>query len=74
LSVATISLVDKNTSLSFAHIVALPMASAGSHRLVKVLTQEELASYPKPDTQADDKKSPPAPGGRQARRVPAEKR
>ena len=76
LAVATISVVDKNTSLSFARIVALPVASAGSHRLVKVLTHEELASYPKPDTQGDDKKTAPAATGRQARRLPptAEKR
>ncbi|MEP7156159.1 MAG: rod shape-determining protein MreC [Betaproteobacteria bacterium] len=72
LSVATISVVDKNTSLSFARIVALPVASAASHRLVKVLTHEELAAYPKPDLQAEEKKA--LPSGRQGRRVPAEKR
>lgn len=76
LAVATISVVDKNTALSFARIVALPVASAGSHRLVKILTHEELADYPKPDStlgRTDEKK--PSPGGtRQGRRIPSEKR
>ncbi len=72
LAVATISVVDKNTALSFARIVALPVASASSHRLVKVLTHEELASYPRVDSQADDKKASPAT--RQGRRIPTEKR
>ena len=72
LSVATISVVDKNPALSFARIVALPVASANSHRLVKVLSHEELAGYPQPDTRDDEKK--PAGGSARGSRRPAPER
>jgi rod shape-determining protein MreC len=49
LAVATVSVVDKNPANSFARIVAMPVASAMSHRRVKVFTQAELQDYPKPD-------------------------
>lgn len=71
LAVATVSVVDKNPALSFARIVALPAASAASHRLVKVLSQEELVDYPRPDVQAEEKKSA---GPARGRRPSAERR
>lgn len=73
LAVATVSVVDKNPALSFARIVALPVASAGSHRLVKVLSHEELADYPKPDLRTDEKKTP-AGAARPGRRTTMERR
>jgi rod shape-determining protein MreC len=62
LAVANITVVDKNPALSFARIVALPAASASSHRLVKVLSHAELKNYPQPDIVADEKKASSASG------------
>jgi rod shape-determining protein MreC len=71
LAVANITVVDKNPALSFARIVALPAASASSHRLVKVLSHIELKNYPQPDVVSEDKK---IPAGGKLRRGGAEKR
>lgn len=73
LSVATISIVDKNPALSFARIVALPVASANSHRLVKVLSHEELADYPRPELREEARKAPGA-AARGSRRPAVERR
>lgn len=72
LAVASVTVVDKNPALSFARILALPAASASSHRLVKVLSHAELKNYPQPDIVADDKKTPSGSG--KSRRGGSEKR
>ncbi len=72
LAVASVTVVDKNPALSFARILALPAASASSHRLVKVLSHAELKNYPQPDIAADDKKAPSGSG--KSRRGGSEKR
>lgn len=48
LSVATVTLVDKNPAFSFARIIAMPSTAPDHHRFVKVLTGGE-AAYPKTD-------------------------
>ena len=48
LSVATVTLVDKNPAFSFARIVATPSTAPDHHRFVKVLTGGRTA-YPKTD-------------------------
>lgn len=72
LAVASVTVVDKNPALSFARILALPAASASSHRLVKVLSHAELKNYPQPDIVADDRKTPSGSG--KSRRGGSEKR
>ncbi|HEX4859354.1 MAG TPA: rod shape-determining protein MreC [Usitatibacteraceae bacterium] len=57
LAVARVSAVDKNPALPFARIVAVPSASAVSHRRVKVLSHEEIAAYPQPDIPAEENRS-----------------
>jgi len=49
LSVATVTLVDKNPAFSFARIVAMPSTAPDHHRFVKVLTGG-AAAYPQTDT------------------------
>jgi hypothetical protein len=56
LSVALVTLVDKNPAFPFARISANPAAGTDQHRFVKVLTQQELHDYPRPDVKADDKR------------------
>ena len=48
LSVATVTLVDKNPAFSFARIIAMPSTAPDHHRFVKVLTGGE-AAYPRAD-------------------------
>jgi rod shape-determining protein MreC len=65
LAVASVSIVDKNPANSFARIVAVPMASAMSHRRVKIFSQAELRDYPKPDVPApEDTTAKPAKGAK----------
>ncbi len=66
LTVATVSVVDRNPAASFARIVANPVASVMSHRRVKVFTQAELQDYPKPDLAESDAEGgkPGKPGKR----------
>ena len=73
LAVATVSVVDRNPALSFARIIALPVASALSHRLVNVVSQEDLIAYPQPDARTEGKKTVPG-AARNARRPPPERR
>lgn len=47
LSVATVTLVDRNPAFSFARITALPATAPDHHRFVKVLTGD--MTYPQPD-------------------------
>lgn len=54
LSVATVTLVDKNPAFSFARIVALPSTAPDHHRFVKVLTGGE-AAYPQADSSVADR-------------------
>ncbi|MBL8520929.1 MAG: rod shape-determining protein MreC [Betaproteobacteria bacterium] len=69
LAVATVSAVDKNPADSFARIVAVPVASASSHRRVKVFTQAELHDYPRPDV--PEAADPGGKSGKPPRRGPA---
>lgn len=57
LSVAVVTSVDRNPAFQFARISAKPVSGTGQQRFVKVLTQEELRDYPRPDVKADDTKS-----------------
>ena len=56
LSVALVTSVDRSPAFQFAKISAKPVAGTGQQRFVKVLTQEELKDYPKPDVKSDDGK------------------
>lgn len=73
LAVATVSQVDKNPANSFARIIATPVASPVSHRLVKVMDHEELRGYPKSDVPAEEGK-PAKPGKPGKRVVPGERK
>jgi rod shape-determining protein MreC len=54
LSVATVTLVDKNPAFSFARIVALPSTAPDHHRFVKVLVGND-AAYPRADAAISDR-------------------
>lgn len=56
LSVAAITGVDKNPAFPFARISANPAAGTDQYRFVKVLTQQELHDYPRPDVKAEEKR------------------
>ena len=56
LSVATVASVDRNPAFQFARISAMPTSGTEQHRFVKVLTQEELKEYPRPDVKAEEGK------------------
>ncbi len=57
LSVATVTIVDKNPAFSFARIVAQPSTAPDHHRFVKVLTSTD-AAYPQPDVNTNDRAGP----------------
>ena len=57
LAVATVTSVDRNPAFQFAKVTAIPVAGIDQQRFVKVLTQEELKDYPRPDVKPDDGKS-----------------
>jgi rod shape-determining protein MreC len=67
LSVARIVSVERNPANSFARIVAAPAASPQSHRLVKIMTHEELNDYPKPDLPVEEAKA--VKGGKAPKRA-----
>ena len=54
LAVATVTSVDRNPAFQFAKVTAKPVAGTDQQRFVKVLTQEELRNYPRPDVKPDD--------------------
>jgi rod shape-determining protein MreC len=54
LSVATVTLVDKNPAFSFARIVAMPSTAPDHHRFVKVLVGND-AAYPRTDATISDR-------------------
>jgi rod shape-determining protein MreC len=54
LSVARVLTVERNPAFQFAKISAIPVSGAEQQRFVKVLTQEELKTYPRPDVSTDD--------------------
>jgi rod shape-determining protein MreC len=54
LSVATVATVERNPAFQFARISAKPASGVEQQRFVKVLTQDELKAYPRPDMKADD--------------------
>ena len=56
LAVATVTNVDRNPAFQFAKVTAIPVAGTDQQRFVKVLTQEELKDYPRPDVKPDDGK------------------
>ena len=56
LSVAIVMGVDRNPAFQFARISAKPVSGIDQQRFVKVLMQEELQNYPRPDVKADDGK------------------
>ena len=56
LSVAVVTGVDRNPAFQFARISAKPVSGIDQQRFVKVLMQEELQNYPRPDVKADDGK------------------
>jgi len=68
LSVALVTLVDKNPAFPFARISANPAAGTDQYRFVKVLTQTELRDYPRPDVKADEKRPAREPGSAARRR------
>lgn len=68
LSVALVTLVDKNPAFPFARISANPAAGTDQYRFVKVLTQQELHDYPRPDVKADEKHPVRERGGAAKRR------
>lgn len=68
LSVARVTLVDKNPAFPFARISANPAAGTDQYRFVKVLTQQELREYPRPDVKADEKLPPRERGSAGKRR------
>lgn len=55
LSVAQVVSVDRNPAFQFARISAKPVSGTDQQRFVKVLTQQELKDYPRPDVQPDDR-------------------
>ena len=57
LSVAVVTSVDRNPAFQFARISAKPVSGTEQQRFVKVLTQEELKDYPRPDVKPDDAKT-----------------
>jgi rod shape-determining protein MreC len=57
LSVAKVTIVDKNPAFSFARIVAQPSTAPDHHRFVKVLTSTD-AAYPQPDVATTDRAGP----------------
>ncbi|MBC7622585.1 MAG: rod shape-determining protein MreC, partial [Aeromicrobium sp.] len=56
LAVATVTNVDRNPAFQFAKVTAIPVAGTDQQRFVKVLTQEELKDYPRPDVKPEDGK------------------
>ena len=56
LSVAIVMSIDRNPAFQFARISAKPVSGIDQQRFVKVLMQEELQNYPRPDVKADDGK------------------
>jgi rod shape-determining protein MreC len=54
LSVATVTVVDKNPAFSFARIIALPATAPDHHRFVKVLHMSD-AGYPRVDPAIADR-------------------
>ena len=68
LSVALVTVVDRNPAFPFARISANPAAGTDQYRFVKVLTQQELRDYPRPDVKADEKRAAREPGGVAKRR------
>ena len=68
LAVALITIVDKNPAFPFARISANPAAGTDQYRFVKVLTQQELRDYPRPDLKADEKRTTREPGSAARRR------
>ena len=68
LSVALVTIVDKNPAFPFARISANPAAGTDQYRFVKVLMQQELRDYPRPDVKADEKRAAREPGGAAKRR------
>jgi rod shape-determining protein MreC len=54
LSVATVTSVERNPAFQFARISAKAVSGIEQQRFVKVLTQDELKDYPRPDLKADD--------------------
>lgn len=68
LSVAQVTIVDKNPAFPFARISANPAAGTDQYRFVKVLTQQELREYPRPDVKADEKRITREPGNTARRR------
>jgi rod shape-determining protein MreC len=57
LSVARVTIVDKNPAFSFARIVAQPSTAPDHHRFVKVLINTD-AGYPQPDVTTNDRTGP----------------
>ena len=55
LAVALVMSVDRNPAFQFARISARPVSGTDQQRFVKVLTQQELKDYPRPDVQSDDR-------------------
>ncbi len=68
LSVAVVTVVDKNPAFPFARISANPAAGTDQHRFVKVLIRQELHDYPRPDVKADEKRPARERGGGPKRR------
>ena len=68
LSVALVTMVDKNPAFPFARISANPAAGTDQYRFVKVLTQQELRDYPRPDVKANEKRAAREPGSASKRR------
>ena len=54
LSVALVTSVDRNPAFQFARISAKPVSGTDRQRFVKVLTQEELKDYPRPDVKREE--------------------
>lgn len=57
LSVALVTSVDRNPAFQFARISAKSVSGTDRQRFVKVLTQEELKNYPRPDVKPEDGKA-----------------
>lgn len=57
LSVAVVTDVDRNPAFQFARISAKPASGTDQQRFVKVLTQDELKDYPRPDVKSDDSRA-----------------
>lgn len=56
LLVAQITAIDRNPTFQFARISAKPASGTSQQRFVKVLTQEELQDYPRPDVKSEEAK------------------